>query len=150
MIKEIEVGGERHSITLADDMVGSGLIKAENGSVYLNLDEEGKSLTGCYMTGLAFSGDKLCLIRNVLADGLAGTGIYVESGRLCVSGCRVGSGLFEDYGNFNVNISTESGLSFNANGISSSKPGIGIRIAYRASGLRLFFTNSGALDVTQD
>lgn len=38
MIKEIEVGGVKHCITLADDMVGKGLKKAENGAISVDVD----------------------------------------------------------------------------------------------------------------
>lgn len=38
MIKEIEVGGVKHSITLADDMVGQGLMKDENGVVSVDVE----------------------------------------------------------------------------------------------------------------
>lgn len=38
MIKEIEVGGVKHSITLADDMVGQGLKRGENGVVSVDVE----------------------------------------------------------------------------------------------------------------
>lgn len=39
-IKEVEVDGVSHSITLGDNMVGSGLKKDENGVVSLDINEE--------------------------------------------------------------------------------------------------------------
>lgn len=39
MIKEIEVGSVKHSITIADDMVGQGLKKEENGAVKIDAEK---------------------------------------------------------------------------------------------------------------
>lgn len=41
MIKEIEIGGVKHGITLADDMVGRGLMKDENGVVSVDVENLG-------------------------------------------------------------------------------------------------------------
>ena len=221
MIKGIEVGGVMYGITLADDMVGQGLVKDENGVVGLKIlytndnpnlmtglmvrdgalclyalsvaeqlagsglvAEKGKlivsggtgggsvnaeSLVGCGLRSmgnrlyLALSGsnllkfgsdDSLDVDMDYVASGLCGSGLSVSGGKLVVSGGDdvgdVGSGLFKDYGIFTVNISTSSGLSFNGAGLSHSNPGIGIKIAKRTSGLRLFFNSNGELDVTQD
>lgn len=38
MIKEIEVGGVKHGIALADDMVGQGLVKEENGAISVDVN----------------------------------------------------------------------------------------------------------------
>lgn len=155
MIKEIEVGGVKHSITLADDMVGTGLGKGGNGAVYIKVMEL-SSPEHDLMSGIVFdTGNRMCLQKSSIAYSLAGTGLYYEGGQICFSASGMArdlasSGLFADYGSLVVNISTGSGLSFNDSGIQAPQRGIGIKIARRASGLRLFFTSSGALDVTQD
>lgn len=83
MIKEIEVGGVKHSITLADDMVGQGLVKDEKGVVGLKILEENRNLA--IMTGLMFTGGALCLSRDLVASQLAGTGLEASGGKLSLS-----------------------------------------------------------------
>lgn len=167
MIKEIEVGGVKHSITLADDMVGSGLQKDTGGCVSLNVLQvpAGSDV----VSGLTFTGGALCLDKRVLATSLAGSGLYIVDNKLVVSGgpsadtlCGsglvvyndrlnistdiAGTGLKIGYGNvLEVLINTNSGLAFE----SSTKKMI-IKLAQRGSGLRLFFNEKGQLDVTQD
>lgn len=92
MIKEIEVGGVKHSITLADDMVGQGLVKDENGVVGIKtLTDEAKYNN--LMSGIVADSDYgLCLNRYFVAIGLAGTGLEVEGNLLRVST----TGLMQD------------------------------------------------------
>lgn len=93
MIKEIEVGGVKHSITLADDMVGDGLKKRENGFVDIKT-ATGIPQSSYLMTGIiAESGFGLCLERESIARGLSGSGLETEGGRLRVST----TGLTQDF-----------------------------------------------------
>ena len=91
MIKEIKVGGVKHSITLADDMVGRGLKKDENGTVYIKVPgTEPKDYE--LISGIVVESEGgLCLKRSAVAFGLAGTGLEVEGGWL-----RVSTGLLSD------------------------------------------------------
>ena len=109
MIKEIEVGGVKHSITLADDMVGSGLQKDSGGLVSLNVFNKSNALN--LSTGLTFTSEgELCLNMEKVAGELAGSGLTVQGGRLIASGEIVdvnticGTGL--DVGDGKLTLST--------------------------------------------
>lgn len=73
MIKEIEVGGVKYSITLSDDMIGSGLKRDADGRV-------GITASG----GLEISGPYNSLSVDV--NGLAGSGLVASGGKLNVIG----------------------------------------------------------------
>ena len=96
MIKEIEVGGVKHSITLADDMVGDGLKKTLSGRIYVDIATNVLS-GGQFMTGLSFSGGKLILekrpIAQALAGGSANASLLHQNGILIVNT----TGLAQDY-----------------------------------------------------
>ena len=108
MIKEIEVGGVKHSITLADDMIGSGLKRDADGAIGVFLSHGLKLSTGLDRTievdvsslcgsGLVVDGRKL----SVDISTLAGSGLVASGGKLNVvggggsvdAGSLAGSGL---------------------------------------------------------
>lgn len=155
MIKEIEVGGVKHSITLADNMIGSGLKRADGDKIMINfgsglkmssgnaLEVDTKNIVG---SGLFATEGKISLsIPSIVSQGQGlffdGRGIAV-SGE-CVSRILSGAGLIATSGLLKANVNTSSGLSIDENKIL-------VKVAYRTSGLRLFFNSSGELDVTQD
>lgn len=84
IVKEVEVDGVKHSITLADDMVGQGLKKDENGAVTLQTSPS--SLNG--EIGIAMSTATNTLVLQY------GTGLkQASSGRLSLNygtGIKVG------------------------------------------------------------
>lgn len=84
MIKEIEVGGVKHSITLADDMVGDGLVKSLEGALGVGIVTDVLS-GGQFMTGLAISGGKLILQKDPIAKALSGNGLIAHLGGLSIN-----------------------------------------------------------------
>lgn len=154
MIKEIEVGGVKHSITLADDMIGSGLKRDDGNRIAINfgsgltissehaLEVNTENIVG---PGLLASGGKISLsLPSIVAKD---QGLMVASGGLAISGVAVsrilsGSGLTARGDVLQVNVATTSGLTINNGKIE-------INIPERSSGLRLYFTEDGKLDVTQ-
>lgn len=113
MIKEIEVGGVKHSITLADDMVGSGLTRSGSGAVCLNLPimPVGDKL----VTGLVLESGQLCIQKYTLSSSIARSGLAVdELGNLFVDMPKfAGSGLLFMNGKLMVSgkdLGTDAGL----------------------------------------
>ena len=78
MIKEIEVGGVKHSITLADDMIGSGLMRSGSGMVCLNLPT--KPVGEPFVTGLVVESGKLCINKHSLCASMVSTGLLRVDG----------------------------------------------------------------------
>lgn len=139
MIKEIEVGGVKHSITLADDMIGHGL-SGVSGRVDVLLCETIPTNYNAYMTGISFDtgGRGLVLNKHTIASSLSGSGLTVVDGKLtlsggssvnlastgalfkvydgiCISGPDLaGSGLFSEtnFSQIGVNICSGRGLCF--------------------------------------
>lgn len=101
MIKEIEVGGVKHSITLADDMIGSGLNRDANGSVSVNVSH-----------GLTISSGPNSSL-SVDVEGLCGYGLTSDGTKIVVSTDTIaGSGLDGSYGTISLNPQVGSGLAF--------------------------------------
>lgn len=156
MIKEIEVGGVKHSITLADNMIGSGLMSVDGGRIIVKvgsgliissgnnaLEVDAKMLVG---SGLFADQGKISL--SVPSIIYPNGGLYLNGRGIAISGedastMLSGSGLIARGGLLQANVSTRSGLFIDENKIS-------VKVVYRSSGLRLFFNSNGELDVTQD
>ena len=155
MIKEIEVGGVKHRITLADDMIGSGLKRVDGDKIVINfgsglkmssgnaLEVDAKNIVG---SGLFVEGNKISLsVPSIISPN---QGLFFDGRGIAVSGesaSRIiaGSGLITTSGLLHANVATSSGLFIEENKIT-------LKVVYRSSGLRLFFNSSGELDVTQD
>lgn len=127
IVKEVEVAGVKHSITLADNMIGSGLKRDADGGVgvtigaglivspsFGTLEVDVNSICG---SGLTSDGIKL----GVNVDGLAGSGLVAIGGKLVVTGgggsvdagSLAGSGLRSVEGNkLALALSGNSYLSF--------------------------------------
>lgn len=155
MIKEIEVGGVKHSITLADDMIGSGLKRVDGDKIVINFGAGLKMSSGNALevntnnivgSGLFAEGGKISLsIPSIVSPN---QGLIFDGAGIAVSGeaasrILAGAGLIATSGLLKANVNTSSGLSIYENKIL-------VKVVYRTSGLRLFFNSSGELDVTQD
>lgn len=118
MIKEINVNGENHGITLADIMIGSGLARGDQGKIDIMLStmkgldlEISSGLVVKISTGLYFSDEgNICAEESNINIG---TGLIREwDGVVCV---HMGSGLIMGSGGA-VTINVGSGLSLGSGG----------------------------------
>lgn len=151
MIKEIKVGGVKHSITLADDMVGGGLQKDSSGLVSLNVFNKPNNLN--LSTGLEFTPEgELCLnIEKLAGSGLAvqgsrlsvredigggsidvnticGSGLEVREGKLTISTGIMGSGLVMDSTSKVIDINFSSLIDNSIGGLYSSSSGLCVSV----------------------
>lgn len=172
IVKEVEIAGVKHSITLADDMVGQGLVKDENGVVSIKTP---KVISGSssFITGIVAHSDYgLCLHGHTIAQALSGSGLDVTGGRLSISANSitnnnafmsglisgisrnltglVDSGLYITDYKITVALNTGSGLGFVSYDPNLDAVCMGIKIASRTRGMRLFFNDKGELDVIYD
>lgn len=126
MIKEIEVDGVKHGITLGDDMVGEGLVKSNSGILRLKVGTESSSDTfvpiclgscegrdgnGNYF-GIALGNGLKCNKYNAIEVDPNGTGSGTSSG------LKIGTSLIYRDGALEVRFSSNSALSIEQNGVS--------------------------------